>query len=479
MRCDSPAFDRLQQLIFRRYPDEEWAAFARFGWRETPQGVVLTLSSLVEPLPGELDEDTSIVSIREPYTLRVALDAEEQPLAVGVIHSHPKGYRCRPSPTDDDMDAYYAEYFSGFAANRPYVSLIFAERDGELVGSGRFFWRGTWHLVDRFTNLFRPIRLEDARIDEGRGDERRARLTAAFGDSAQKDLRGARVAVVGASGTGSPVIEVLARAGVGHLTVIDPEKFGSSNLERVHGSEEADICAEPLKVDIARRHIRSIDRETQVTTVVGLVPQPEVVDELVQCDLVINCTDTHHSRLALGDLASRYLLPVLDCGVQMEGRNGSVTGQIIQIVRFFPEDPCALCRQMVHPVRIAQELMTAEERERRQQIAREAAARGDDPNGYWTGIPQLNTVGYLTTAAGAMTAGYGIGLLTRRFALPFTRLQMNLNDEFLETSNIDSPHRQSCTCWKTRGFSDQGLEYALVNPAEHWPPPVVVRIYAP
>lgn len=221
MRCDSPTFKRLEELIFRRYPDEEWGTFGRFGWRETPQGIVLTLSSLVEPLPGELDEDTSIVSIREPYTLRMALDAEVQPLAVGVIHSHPKGYRCLPSPTDDDMDTYYAEYFSGFAIDRPYVSLIFAERDGELIGSGRFFWRGNWHLIDRFTNLGRQIRLEGAPIDEGWSDDRRARLKAAFGDSAQMDLRGARVAVIGASGTGSPVIEVLARAGVGHLTVID------------------------------------------------------------------------------------------------------------------------------------------------------------------------------------------------------------------------------------------------------------------
>src|ERR1700687_1696789 len=96
VRMASPEFAELCTLVFRRYPDLEWASFARFGYREPPHGLVLTLAGLDSPVPGDLDELVGHVKIAEPYTLRMALGAEKHPLAVGIIHSHPEG--CRPQP---------------------------------------------------------------------------------------------------------------------------------------------------------------------------------------------------------------------------------------------------------------------------------------------------------------------------------------------------------------------------------------------
>jgi hypothetical protein len=58
-------------------------------------------------------------------------------------------------------------------------------------------------------------------------------------------------------------------------------------------------------------------------------------------------------------------------------------------------------------------------------------------------MPQINTVGYLTTAAGSMAAGYALGLVSRRFQPPFTRLQMNLSQDLLDTTNEDSVRQTS------------------------------------
>src|SRR5690348_16091956 len=43
IRMASADADTLFAVLFRRYPEFEWATFARFGWRETPSGLVLSL----------------------------------------------------------------------------------------------------------------------------------------------------------------------------------------------------------------------------------------------------------------------------------------------------------------------------------------------------------------------------------------------------------------------------------------------------
>lgn len=152
VRIEAEDAQALFDLIFRRYPAAEWATFARFGWRETPEGLVLTLAALDIPQPGELDDAADHVVIREPYTFRVCELAENHVLAAGVIHSHPRGYFTQASWIDDDMDSYFAEYFGDFIPGRPYVSLIFAhDAAGKLSGTGRVFWKGRWLAVAKFS----------------------------------------------------------------------------------------------------------------------------------------------------------------------------------------------------------------------------------------------------------------------------------------------------------------------------------------
>ena len=487
VRIAEPELGSLFDTLFQRYPSYEWATFARFGWRETKEGLVLTLVSLDLPHPGDLDETAGHVVIREPYSLRTALAAEAHPHGIGVIHSHPQGYQTFPSTIDDDMDGYYSAYFADFAAARPYASLIFARaRDGRISGTGRIFHKGSWIRVERFTverqfvQVDQPAGQSFNRVREVQPNlEVVARLVSAFGVESADRLAQATVAVVGAGGTGSPAIEILGRAGIGHLITVDPDVFTQSNLERVHGSEYADVPANgesgPFKVAIATRHLKGINPRMRVTAVAGRVPQRTVVDLLTRADVVLGCTDKHHSRLALSDLAVRYLVPVIDCGVSLEGSGGQIRGQVIQLARFLPADPCALCRGMVDPIRVAQELMSSEEREQRRQAAALARERGEDPGGYWHNEPQLNTVGYLTTVTGALAAGYAIGWITGRFDPPFGHLQMNISAPFFDWTDSLPSAKSNCSCRRVKGWADQAEADALVTAAQHWPPPVVLE----
>lgn len=471
LRVAEPEFGQLRKLVFRRYPALEWASFARFGWRELPTGLVITLAALDPPTAGDLNEKVGHVAIDERYTLRMALGAEKHRLAVGVIHSHPEGGAPAPSHIDDDMDTYYARYFADFAPGRPYVSLILSDVKG-LVISGRVFWRGRWLQVERTAAERTALETwpEGRRPSETRVDVvRAARFASAFGEQALRRLRGSTAAVIGAGGTGSAAVEVLARAGVGRLVLVDPDTFDRSNLERVHGGYPEDAREATPKVLVAKRHVHAIDPSIIVEPFLGRLPQREVVDALVSADVVLGCTDQQHSRLALSDLAFRYLLPSLDCGVVLEGKDGRVTGQVAQLVRFLAADPCALCQGMVEADRVKQELMSDEERQRRRLAAEEAMLRGDDPNPYWRNQPQLNTVGYLTTAVGAMVAGYAIGWLTGRFDTPFERMQMNFVAKYLDVTDLSQRQRPECACGRFRGWADQGQADSLISPPDHWP----------
>jgi len=96
--------------------------------------------------------------------------------------------------------------------------------------------------------------------------------------------------------------------------------------------------------------------------------------------------------------------------------------------------------------------------------------RGEEGRAYWFEQPQLNTVGYLTTATGALAAGYAIGWLTGRFDPPFSRLQMNLMAPYLDVTDSAQSARPHCACRRVRGWADQANADALITAPTHWPP---------
>ncbi|MES2464806.1 MAG: ThiF family adenylyltransferase, partial [Armatimonadota bacterium] len=252
VRAASPEASLLFALLYSRYPEDEWGTLAQFGWRETRDGLVVTLASVSVPGLGDMDEDVPNVSFLSGYVRREAIKTRDGALAPGVVHSHPQGCQTGASYVDDDMDTYLSDLFEGYAPGRPYVSLIFAmDSEGRTSASGRVFWKGSWHAVSRFAvegvcadvESYEPtVRLTPEAA------ARVARLRSAFGEDSARRLAGATVAVIGASGTGSPAIEALARAGVGHLIVVDPDTYTDSNHERVHGSVASDAGTEIPKV---------------------------------------------------------------------------------------------------------------------------------------------------------------------------------------------------------------------------------------
>jgi tRNA A37 threonylcarbamoyladenosine dehydratase len=475
VRIASPESARLWNVIFKRYPDKEWGTFVRFGWVETRHGFVLTLKGVDEPAENDLNEANWMTEITSQYIRKVLRSTSTQAFATGFVHSHPEGYGTQPSELDDDMEVYCSDLLKGYH-DRPFVSLIFSKAGERLSASGRVYWKGQCFAIDRFAIENCNVSLynfEPPKYLSADALKKIARLASAFSEEAAQLLAGAVVGVVGQSGTGSPVDELLCRAGVGKIIGVDEDIFTDSNLERVHGSEFDDAERRMKKVLIAKRHLQSINPHCVFVAIDGRLPQEEVLNELLWCDIVVGCTDQHSARVALSELSFRYLVPVIDIGVNMEGKDGKVTGQVVQINKLFPGEPCVYCRGMIDSQIASQELMTEAELADRRAEAKIAQKENKNPNAYWKDMPQLNTVGYLTTWAGSLATGYVIGYLTGRFAMAKNRLELNIGAKGIQVIEKNEKATASCGCVTSTGSAGQQLHTIISVAPGHWPKPVI------
>src|SRR5580704_1011768 len=93
--------EKLERLVFKRYPHREWGSFFRFGYRVTSWGIHISFVDAIEPQPGELKQDSGIVEFDARYILRAQLALADTELGIGVIHSHPQGCSTFASSLDD------------------------------------------------------------------------------------------------------------------------------------------------------------------------------------------------------------------------------------------------------------------------------------------------------------------------------------------------------------------------------------------
>jgi hypothetical protein len=284
--------EKLEAVLFQRYPDAEWGTFFLFGYRVTPWGLHVTYVDMIEPSHQDLDAQSGIVEFNARYILRAQLTLESTQLGIGVIHSHPENCGTEPSSLDDDMDAYFSREFSECSGARPYLTLRVArERTGGFSFSGEAWMRTGVIAVRSLLTVGGDLHREEAdsgwkrRSEQPKEDERRARFQELIGARAGQ-LRESTIGVIGCSGLGSPSVHVLVRAGVRRFVLVDPDFFAPSNLERMHGSSWQDVDVKPPKTEILRRLIHEVEPKADVVMICGNVLHDQVLDELLKCDLV-------------------------------------------------------------------------------------------------------------------------------------------------------------------------------------------------
>ncbi|PIE60908.1 MAG: hypothetical protein CSA29_06075 [Desulfobacterales bacterium] len=159
-------------------------------------------------------------------------------------------------------------------------------------------------------------------------DQRYSRNLNTLSPQDQEKLGKSRVAILGLGGLGGGVCELLARTGVGALTLIDGDSFDISNLNRQLMCLEDNIGHS--KAQEAAKRVKKVNATVQ-TTVFQAYAGPDNLKQMIEnADIVVDCLDTIQARLHLQDAADALGIPLVS------GAIAGVTGQVTVI---FPGDP--------------------------------------------------------------------------------------------------------------------------------------------
>ena len=138
---------------------------------------------------------------------------------------------------------------------------------------------------------------------------RRQSVLPEIGEEGQRRLHVARAVVLGCGALGAAAATMLARAGVGRLTVVDRDLVDRSNLQRQILFDEADVAANLPKAEAARRKLLAANPDIAVEGVVADIDPTNVEALVAGADLVLDGSDNFDLRLLANEACVRAGLP--------------------------------------------------------------------------------------------------------------------------------------------------------------------------
>lgn len=144
----------------------------------------------------------------------------------------------------------------------------------------------------------------------------------------QQALLQAHVGVVGLGGLGGAVMEILARMGVGTLTLIDGDAFEDHNLNRQLLATEKTLGSS--KAESAALRVNAINSSITVHRHNLYLNETNADDLLKACDAAVDCLDTIPARFVLEEAAKALHIPLVAAAL------AGVAGHLTTI---FPQDP--------------------------------------------------------------------------------------------------------------------------------------------
>jgi molybdopterin/thiamine biosynthesis adenylyltransferase len=169
--------------------------------------------------------------------------------------------------------------------------------------------------------------VEITALKQGIIPSRYLRNIGTIGLDGQIKLLQSAVAVVGAGGLGSTVIELLARQGIGRLIIIDNDRFTEQNLNRQIMSTEGNLGK--YKVTVAAKRVKDINSATTVTVFRERLTRENAQKLLGDARVVVDGLDNLPSRLVVEQACRRLAIPYV---------YASIAGFSGQLMTIFPGD---------------------------------------------------------------------------------------------------------------------------------------------
>lgn len=136
-----------------------------------------------------------------------------------------------------------------------------------------------------------------------------------FGKEGQERLLASKAVIVGCGATGTALSNLLVRAGVGYVRIIDRDYIELNNLQRQILFDEDDIAANLPKAEAAARKLRRVNSDVTVEAVVADLNPGNVLDLIGDADIVIDGTDNFSTRFLLNDACLSLGKPWIYTGV--------------------------------------------------------------------------------------------------------------------------------------------------------------------
>lgn len=141
-----------------------------------------------------------------------------------------------------------------------------------------------------------------------KSDERYSRQIrfSPIGAEGQEKISASRLAVIGAGALGSVSAELLTRAGVGYIRIIDRDFVEASNLQRQSLYDEEDVRLNLPKAQAAAAKLRRINSTVTIDAIVDDVNPSSVEDHIQDVDLVLDALDNFETRFVLNDACAKH-----------------------------------------------------------------------------------------------------------------------------------------------------------------------------
>ena len=148
-----------------------------------------------------------------------------------------------------------------------------------------------------------------------------------IGIEGQLKLLHSTIVVCGAGGLGGTIIELLARQGIGHLVIIDNDKFTENNLNRQVMATEGDL--NKSKVKIASVRVKKINSAVKVLAVNKTINSKNIKEIITDASVVLDGLDTLKTRRIVAQACNELKIPFV---------HGAIAGFNGQLMTIFPGD---------------------------------------------------------------------------------------------------------------------------------------------
>jgi len=373
LRMAAADWERLRKHCspsFRGRRNTEYGAIGLLGKR-CVEGATreLIMSEIVWPAAGDiLAKPDHALTFSSRYMRRAHMAIRKKGLA-GLItfHTHPRAdMEVGFSFYDDDQDPLLIENLQDLWPGTLLCSVVLGKNSQQAR-----LWMSPQERV-KFVNLitvgnelrYLPLNGRPS-LPAPSPSEIFDRALALTGSGALALLGGLTVAVVGASGTGSLICELLARAGCRRILVIDHDVVKLANLNRILYATRKDAELRRPKAEVLKRGIESLGLGCEVVAVVGSILDDNVLRRLNEADIAFGCVDKDYPRMLLCKYAFQYLLPYIDVGAEIGGDKEGIVSTDTRMNCVAPGRWCLRCTGLVTARRLAFESLTTAERNRK------------------------------------------------------------------------------------------------------------------